>query len=132
MAGGVDSDIPVCEHFVSLVGAPQDHVHTGEEFQGFKGLYDIVLSAQTQSFDLVSDVLLGCQENNGSTAAFYLVHDLKTVHTRQHDVQEDKVIAALHSLLSAGNAVIAAMSFIVYDRECSLYHVSNVFIVLNN
>ena len=77
--------------FRRLVTA-QDCAHTRHQFFGVKGLHHIVVSAQLQPQNLIKDLALGGEHDDGGGrfgADFpaYLI----TVNPRQHQIQQNEV-----------------------------------------
>ena len=61
---------------------------TGDQFTRREGLGHIIVSAQSQSADLVHIVLFGRYNDNRNVLLLsYLFADFKSVHLRKHQVQ---------------------------------------------
>ncbi len=71
--------------------APQHHIDAGEQLHRFKGLDHIILSAQAQAVDTVGHPLARREEDHRYFPPADALHDIKTMHARQHHIQQDEV-----------------------------------------
>ena len=117
--GGVDLQAADLDHFILLhVAADQPLVtgqmrlHAGNQLAGAERLGHIIIRAEPQAADLVDIVLLrGHHDDRGVLLIPDLPADLKTVHTGQHQVQDDQVKIPVKPHLKAGLTVIGHFHF---------------------
>ena len=71
-------------------GAAQDRADARDDFFRLEGLDHIVVGAQLQTEDLVEDLALGGDHDDGTVGGLAdLAAYLPAVHLGQHDVQQD-------------------------------------------
>ena len=65
---------------------------SGNKLAGTEGLCHIIIGAQSQSANLINVILLGGDHNDRSILSFpYLTADFKSIHLRQHQIQNDQI-----------------------------------------
>ena len=80
------------QSFFTFSEASQHSLHPGQQFSDLKRLYNIIVGSQLQSFDPVIQAGSGCDKNDGNTGGTYILHQLVTVDSGQHDIQQDQII----------------------------------------
>ena len=71
---------------------PAEHrLHPGHQLHHVKGLYQIVVRAQTQSLYPVLHLMPGSDKNHRYIHGTDVAHDIVPIHPRQHDVQQNQV-----------------------------------------
>ena len=74
------------------LGATQNRLNPSHQFTGFKGLGQVIIGPQLQPNHLIRDFPPGGQHDNWSVAGLAnSPADFKTVHIRQHDIQNHQI-----------------------------------------
>src|SRR6266851_2349291 len=95
---GVEAQTPRLQHHRALPGpAPQERSQPGHEDDVGEGLRQVVVGPGVQRLGLVELAVFGGQHEDGGPVALLTQRgaDLVPVQTRQHDVEDDRVVGVL-------------------------------------
>ena len=108
-------------------------LHFCDQNAGREGLLDIIISPKAQPPDLV-DLRPLCRDHHDRDVELIaeLSTDLKTIHTRQHDIQKDQIILAGQCFRQPLYPIDFHRHLISADLQIILLDKSNVFIIFDD
>ena len=122
--------------FLGLGGrlvAPENSLHPGHQLLGVKGLDHIVVGAQLQSQNLVKNLSLGGEHDNGYLGGgAQLPAHLVAVHAGKHQVKENEVWLKDREHLQGLLAVAYNLRLIALLGQIQGDKLRNIFVVIHN
>ena len=99
--------------------APQQRLESGHQLDRLERLRQIVVGAELQADDLVDDLppRREHQDWRGDAALAYRAADVEAVHSRQHHVEHDQVVAAALRAREAGFPVAGRLDAVALAAE---------------
>ena len=107
--------------------------HSGNQLTGTERFCHIVIRSQTQTADLINIVLFG--RDHDHRIVLYipdLTADLKSVHFRKHQVQNEQIIISLQRLLKPHVTSVLNLHLKAAQLQVILFKVGNCLLVFNN
>ena len=114
--------------------APAQHcLDPGHQFLGIKGLDHVVVSPQLQPQDLVKDLALGGQHDNGNLGRGpQLPAHLVSVHAGKHQIKKDNVGIKFGKHPESLLPVIYDQGFITFFYKIERDQLRDIDIIVNN
>ena len=135
---GVQVDDQLVKHQLFLLlllfaVSAQHGVDPGQHFLHLKGLGDIVVGAQLQAVDLVLQLALGGEHDDGHLGGLPdFAADGPAVHAGQHDVQHHQVGLELLELLQTHQSVVGHLTVHGLLFQIQTHQVGNVLVIFHD
>src|SRR5260221_7574195 len=113
--------------------APQDCFHPRRKLAGIKWLWKIIIGAKLQAHNAVHILAArGKHEHRNPATGAEALENFKTVHARQHDIQDNQVIAALLRLFQSLSAFIHAVNTVTLALQKLLEQRAQFSVVIDD
>ncbi len=134
--GGVEHEIADFQHFgadLAAIAADQ-RAHARFEFADFERLDQIIVRAGIQAGEFVVERVARGEHQHGRGFLHFAAQpaaDFEAIHTGQHEIENDHVVAVRLGQMQAGNAVAGVVEAVAAAFEEFADHLGNAAIVFH-